>query len=125
MKTPTNLYTEWLLFHLWKSKAAIVNLPQTVIFSWGSPTYWYFTGSDGVIRRMAKNRINNERVSKEFQKRKEEVLGTYVGLTSAHTGVVEFLGAASLETLLYGREKTLKAFVQQWVEPKTPYNCKA
>jgi len=123
MKTPTNLYTEWLLFHLWKSRAPIVNVPQTILYSWGSPVFWYFTGSDGIVRRMAKSRIGNDKVAKELERREDEVLATYIGLTEAHAGVVEFLGKASLETLLYGREKSLKAILTQWVVPKTPYNC--
>lgn len=124
MKTPTNLYTEWLLYHLWKSKEPLVNVPQTILYSWGSPVFWYFTGSDGVLRRMAKSRICNEKVAKELERRDDEILATYVGLTQAHSGEVEFLGKASLNTLLYARQKSLKAMLTQWTAPKTPYNCK-
>ena len=64
-------YTEWLYFHLRKlepspNSPAGVMIPDTVLFRWAQPFYWYFTSSDGRIRRKKKEKIDLKLLEEAF-----------------------------------------------------------
>ena len=43
-----------------------VLVPDTIIYKYRIPAYWYFTGSDGRLKRKAKANIKNELILKSF-----------------------------------------------------------
>jgi hypothetical protein len=47
-----------------------VRVPDTIIFKYQQPTYWYFTALDGVIRKKAKDKLTNAWIESEFLKKK-------------------------------------------------------
>ncbi|EGR31604.1 mitochondrial processing peptidase beta, putative [Ichthyophthirius multifiliis] len=69
MKLSTS--TEWLYFHLWKknpetqSSCPGVFIPDTVIYRWAQPYYWYFTNRNGQLIRKTKERIENQHLKEE------------------------------------------------------------
>lgn len=64
-------YTEWLYFHLRKlepcpNSPAGVLIPDTVLFRWAQPFYWYFTSPAGRIRRKKKEKIDLKQLEDAF-----------------------------------------------------------
>lgn len=74
--------TEWLLFHIWKKSSAErqsgkptnigVLVPSTLIYRWAQPLCWYFTGSDGCIRRKKKDNIEMKQIEDVYLEKKSK-----------------------------------------------------
>lgn len=64
LKTATT--TEWLFYHLWKKDEETgkpcmnVLIPDTIIYRWSNPYYWYYTTLEGLICRKSKNRVDHQ-----------------------------------------------------------------
>ena len=62
MKTAT--FTEWLFFHLWKKNpetnqsCPYILIPDTVLFRWAQPYFWYFIAQNGQICRKKRDKIS-------------------------------------------------------------------
>ena len=62
------------LYHYLWAKDALFNsgpyilLPDTIIYKYGDPTFWYFTSKDGTIMRKSKKNVNNKEIEKSFLK---------------------------------------------------------
>ena len=80
--------TEWLFYHLWKKNPTTktscpsILIPDTVIFRWASPLFWYFTTNQGTIARKGKDKIFAKEIHKILKKGKQSdrVLATYIKL---------------------------------------------
>jgi hypothetical protein len=46
-----------------------VFLPDTIIFKYGRPIYWYFTGTEGEILRKAEDKLNAQQIWTHFTAR--------------------------------------------------------
>ena len=63
-----NLYHYlWAKDSLFNSVSYIL-LPDTIIYKFGDPTFWYFTSKDGTILRKSKKNVNNKEIEKSFLK---------------------------------------------------------
>ena len=68
-------YTEWLFYHIWKKNSTTetscpcVIIPDTVIFRWAQPFFWYFTNEQGVLRKQ-KDKIDIKRIIKVMNEEK-------------------------------------------------------
>jgi hypothetical protein len=79
--------TEWLFFHLWKennstqSSCPGILIPDTIIYRWAKPHFYYYTGKDGRLIRNTKERIDNILIDDNFTKRvpkKSGLVGCYL-----------------------------------------------
>merc|ERR1711879_620073 len=67
-----NNATEWLFFHLWKknpdtsSSCPGILIPDTLLYRWAKPYYWYFTEDKGMIERKTKEKIHLNAVTETF-----------------------------------------------------------
>lgn len=65
-------YTEWQFFHIWKKNPATekscpsIMIPDTVIYRWAQPYFWYFTSKNHVIMRKKKDKIKVSQVEEVF-----------------------------------------------------------
>ena len=66
-------YTEWLFFHIWK-KSPIdeksctgIMIPDTVIYRWAQPYFWYFTNNKHRVMRKKKDRIQLKQIEEVFK----------------------------------------------------------
>ncbi len=64
--------TEWLFFHLWKANPETgtscpgVCIPDTVLYRWAKPHFYYYTNEHGVLARRTKERIFTEELRETF-----------------------------------------------------------
>ena len=72
MKWSTAGHTEWLLFHLWKRNDKTgrscpnILIPDTIIYRWSYPYFWYFTSSEGEIMRKSRARVTHKYIQEEL-----------------------------------------------------------
>ena len=63
---------EWLFFHLWKKNPMTlkhcpgINIPDTILYRWSQPKYWYRTSQDGEIQRFTKEKITAQKIEENF-----------------------------------------------------------
>lgn len=50
------------------SSRPIINVPDTVVYKFGQPVSWYFTGLDGRVRKKFKTNIMNTKIEEAFIK---------------------------------------------------------
>ena len=43
-----------------------INIPDTIIFKYRQPAYWYFTASNGQVKRKSKYNLMNVRIEETF-----------------------------------------------------------
>ena len=66
-----NALTEWLYFHLWKEEdehvfsSTQVKIPDTIIYRWNMPHFWYRSEKNRVIRS-SKGSIDPQALQKAF-----------------------------------------------------------
>ena len=128
-----------LIFELLWTKDALnfspqLNIPDTVVFRFGQPVQWYFTGSNGRIKRKNRQNLMNSKVEEVFTKQVlgYDVIATFVSLpaegkkgssdSNNSTPRVEYLDKAGLSTLLYKRQKEIHGILQRFIEPKSTHN---
>jgi len=91
---------------------------------------WFFTGSDGQIKRKRKTHLKNADIFEAFCKRTNpasEIIACYLSPQPKDDGdgvqlCVEYLDQASLENFLYNRKKEECGILQKFVDPKGPHN---
>jgi len=103
-----------------------VRVPDTIIFKYQQPTYWYFTALDGVIRKKAKDKLTNAWIEAEFLKRKSPsgivAAYTFISPEEASARTVEFFGEEELKHFLHYRKKPFDGMLQKFIDPKGPNN---
>ena len=45
-----------------------INIPDTIIYKFGQPINWYFTGLDGTVKKKFKTNIINPKIEEAFAK---------------------------------------------------------
>ena len=119
-------YTDWLFFHLWKPKKATnqgcpdVRVPNTVIYRWAKPFFWYFTSSDGNLSRRFKNKMTHKHIYQEFMDNPKGIVASYLSFqeNKKHEAVMEYFTSESFIDFVHNRDKALNGILQSWVEPK-------
>lgn len=133
MKSCAAGYTEWLLFHIWKTdpntKSSLigVNLPETIIYRLGKPFFWYFTLATGEILRKAKGRVSHKFILQDFLDSPNEILAYYLGFNGtskdkANSAVIEFFTKDSFVDFIHNRDKCSTGILQMWIEPRSNQN---
>jgi hypothetical protein len=122
------------LFVLLRSKDELnfgpcINIPDTVIFKYGQVTNWYFTASDGRIKRKNKHNLFNARVEESFNKNilGYDVVASFISIpldkdNQSSQATVEFLDRSDLNDFLYSSKKEKNGILQRFVEPKSNKN---
>eukprot|EP00515_Schizochytrium_aggregatum_P014615 CAMPEP_0202089550 /NCGR_PEP_ID=MMETSP0964-20121228/41396_1 /ASSEMBLY_ACC=CAM_ASM_000500 /TAXON_ID=4773 /ORGANISM="Schizochytrium aggregatum, Strain ATCC28209" /LENGTH=909 /DNA_ID=CAMNT_0048657643 /DNA_START=1 /DNA_END=2730 /DNA_ORIENTATION=- len=118
------------LFHyLWckdeLDEGPCINIPDTIIYKFRSPAYWYFTSKSGQIKRKSRYNLANIRIEEAFTRKVvgSDVVAYYLS-TNAETGVttIEYFDRASFRDFLYNREKVDNGILQKFVEPRGTHN---
>lgn len=62
----------------------ILNIPDTVVYKFGQPISWYFTGIDGRVKKKLKTNIINSKIEEAFVKANvgSDVIAYYVSWAS-------------------------------------------
>lgn len=109
-----------------------INIPDTIIFKYGQPVSWYFTTTQGKIKKKNRSNLLNARIEDSFTKNilGYDVIASYVSFpvtesgecnqTSAYT--VEYFDRKEFQHFLYDRWESNNGILQKFVEPKTTHN---
>jgi len=137
-------------FHLLWSKDELnfgpsINIPDTVIFKYGQPVTWFFTASNGKIKKKNRNNLLNARIEDVFTKNVlgYDVIATFIsfgnqnnnnngnGNNHEHSGqgkgihpnnTIEYLDRKEFQRFLYERFESNSGILQKFVEPKGTKN---
>lgn len=61
-----------------------INIPDTIVYKFGQPVSWYFTGVDGKVKKKFKTNIINAKIEEAFVKASvgADVVAYYISWTS-------------------------------------------
>ena len=105
-----------------------INIPDTIMFKYGQPICWYFTASNGRIKKKSKHKLMNARIEEEFNKHilGYDVVATFIHINIDGEGVkkstIEFFDRKALNDFLYKRHKETQGILQRFIEPKSTKN---
>mmetsp|Transcript_16228 Transcript_16228/g.24443 ORF Transcript_16228/g.24443 Transcript_16228/m.24443 type:complete len:1016 (-) Transcript_16228:108-3155(-) len=111
-----------------------INIPDTVIFKYGQPVTWYFTSSNGKIKKKNRNNLLNARIEDAFTKHVlgYDVIATFVSFATAPPGekvdkkaasnTIEYMDRKAFQAFLYDRWESNNGILQRFIEPKGTKN---
>jgi hypothetical protein len=109
-----------------------VSIPDTVVYKYRQPAYWYFMSVDGSIKMKTQKNITNAKIFEAFSKQRpdavSDIVAYYISPVESDRGVtgkttIEFFDVAGLHKFLFHRAKTDTGIVQRYVESKGEHNC--
>ncbi|CAG9311958.1 unnamed protein product [Blepharisma stoltei] len=126
-------FTEWLLFHLWKQNESTglccpnILLPETVIYRWAKPFFWYFCTETGELLRKSKTKVTHKFIFQEFMDENKQIIASFMGFSDnkkdkANIATVEFFTPESFNDFIHNRDKPLSGILQKWIHPKNAQN---
>lgn len=61
-----------------------INIPDTIVYKFGQPISWYFTGMDGKVKKKFKTNIINSKIEEAFVKANvgSDIVAYYISWTS-------------------------------------------
>ena len=125
-----------LFHHLWMkdelSFGPSLQVPDTIIYKFGQPVHWYFTGADGKVKRKHKQNLVSVRIEEAMTKKivGSDIVAYYISTNgdgstdSAGAGdtEIEYFDRDGLHDFLYNRWKENSGILQRFVEPKGTQN---
>jgi hypothetical protein len=121
-------------FHLLWSKDELnfgptINIPDTIVFKYGQPLHWYFTGVDGKLKKKNKPNLVNVRIEEAFTRRVLgcDIVAYYIETDEqaddpADSTRIEYMDRKGLHDFLYNRFKEHSGILQRFIEPKGTQN---
>jgi hypothetical protein len=72
----------WVKESMFDESNFSINIPDTVIFRSGNPCAWYFTDSEGVIRKKKQDKLDPVIISQSFirKKTKYDVIAYFISI---------------------------------------------
>jgi hypothetical protein len=104
-----------------------VSIPDTVVYKYRQPAYWYFMSVDGSIKMKTQKNITNAKIFEAFSKQRpdavSDIVAYYISPVESDRGVtgkttIEFFDTASLHKFLFHRAKTDTGIIQKFIESK-------
>eukprot|EP00696_Hemimastix_kukwesjijk_P004252 gnl/Hemi2/15241_TR5141_c0_g12_i1.p1 gnl/Hemi2/15241_TR5141_c0_g12~~gnl/Hemi2/15241_TR5141_c0_g12_i1.p1 ORF type:complete len:583 (-),score=129.95 gnl/Hemi2/15241_TR5141_c0_g12_i1:429-2177(-) len=125
------------IYHLlWRKNVHLescpkVRIPDTVIYKYRQPAYWYFTSSqDHQLKKKARNNHGNNKIMEGFTSKPSisDIVAYYIsthfvkspvkGKKDKKVTTIEYFDAKGLQDFLYNRDKVDNGFLQAFVDPK-------
>eukprot|EP00697_Spironema_sp_BW2_P000075 gnl/Spiro4/10113_TR5368_c0_g1_i1.p1 gnl/Spiro4/10113_TR5368_c0_g1~~gnl/Spiro4/10113_TR5368_c0_g1_i1.p1 ORF type:complete len:584 (-),score=170.52 gnl/Spiro4/10113_TR5368_c0_g1_i1:89-1783(-) len=122
------------LYHLlWRKNGKIescpgVRVPDTVIYKYRQPAYWYFTSNqDGQLKKKSRGNQGNNKIIEGFGKNKTcDIVAYYIsthhhkaqGKKEEKTTTIEYFDSKGLHDFLHNRDKIDNGFLQAFIPPK-------
>ncbi len=121
-----------LFHHLWQKDelnfGPAINIPDTIIYKFGQPVQWYFTGIDGKVKRKHKQNLVNVRIEEAMTKKiiGSDLVAFYIAQevdeSDNQRTSIEYFDREALHDFLYNRWKENSGILQRFVEPKGTQN---
>jgi hypothetical protein len=93
-----------------------VSIPDTVVYKYRQPAYWYFMSVEGSIKMKVQKNITNAKIFEAFSKQRtdsvSEIVAYYISPVESESGqtskktTIEFFDVAGLHKFLFHRDKT-------------------
>ena len=107
-----------------------INIPDTIVYKYGSPVSWFFTSTTGKIKKKMKQNLVSAKIEEAFNKHVlgYDVLALFVSMPSETDtqqnapNVIEYLDRDALNNFLYNRKKEVNGILQRFIEPKSTRN---
>eukprot|EP00639_Heterosigma_akashiwo_P030448 CAMPEP_0194685744 /NCGR_PEP_ID=MMETSP0295-20121207/15020_1 /TAXON_ID=39354 /ORGANISM="Heterosigma akashiwo, Strain CCMP2393" /LENGTH=481 /DNA_ID=CAMNT_0039573297 /DNA_START=118 /DNA_END=1560 /DNA_ORIENTATION=- len=111
-----------------------VNIPDTIVYKFGQPVSWYFTGIEGKVKKKNKHNVVNAKIYEGFTKQAlpGDIVAFYISTgNDTDEGVeddpltgtlIEYFDRENLHEFLYNRWKQNTGILQRFVEPKGTKN---
>lgn len=107
-----------------------VLVPDVVIYKYRIPAYWYFTGSDGQLKRKNKGSIINKKIFAEFTKGAKspsDVVAYHISENEdASPGqpstTIQYFDTRTLHEFLFHKDKHNDGCLQKFIKPKGDSN---
>merc|ERR1711988_1622868 len=107
-----------------------VVIPNTVVYKYRQPAYWYYSSSDQQLKMKKKGDMTNQKIFDSFSKRKNpscEVVAYYISTRDTEAGLetttMEYFGDAGLQDFLFNRQKEHNGIIQKFIDPKGKSNA--
>eukprot|EP00743_Colponemidia_sp_Colp-15_P006598 GILK01007111.1.p1 GENE.GILK01007111.1~~GILK01007111.1.p1 ORF type:complete len:756 (-),score=125.15 GILK01007111.1:128-2395(-) len=116
----------WTKDTLFETGPAVL-IPDTIIYKYRQPAFWYFTASDGSIKRKGKSKLVNAKIEEDFLKGENPsgIVAYYI-FTKEENGrdktTIEYFDQNSFHEFLYQRDKVNNGLLQRFIEPKEAQN---
>ena len=128
---------ENLFYYLWckdeLDNGPAITIPDTIIYKYRQPAFWYFTAKDGHIRKKHKGSIVNVRIEEAFCRKAtgSDIVAYYISTATEGEDddeanpltTIEYFNRETFHDFLYNREKVNNGIVQRFVEPKGVANA--
>lgn len=110
-----------------------INIPDTIIYKYGTPVSWYFTSTNGKIKKKLKQNLVSAKIEETFNKHVlgYDVLALFISMpgeseapqnNGGSQNVIEYLDREALNNFLYNRKKEVNGILQRFIEPKSTRN---
>lgn len=118
-----------ILFHLLWTKDKVFDqivkamIPDTVIYQYALPRFWYFTSKTGVIMKKSNQNLNDQTILETFTK-KVSGSGIVAMLLYIEEGkhIVDYLNLTRFENFIKTRKKNNDLILQKFIDPYGDYN---
>jgi len=107
-----------------------VVIPNTVVYKYRQPAYWYYSSSDQQMKMRKKGEMTNQKIYDSFRKRKNptcEVVAYYISTRENDDGremtSMEYFDEAGLHDFLFNRQKEHNGIIQKFIDPKGKSNA--
>ena len=106
-----------------------IDMPDTIFYRYRCPAAWFFTASDGQIKRKHKRHVSNQQIFEAFTTGLKKARGCEETIAAIHVAKqseedewpprtkVEHLTVAELREFLFRRDKTDDGLLQRFVPP--------
>lgn len=102
-----------------------INIPETIVYMYCQPAYWYFTSSQsGKIMRKNRYNLTSKNIEKAFTKNRAaagcDTVAYFIsqGDGKGEKSTIEYFDAESLRKFLRKRPRCEKGILQKFIEPK-------
>lgn len=107
-----------------------VVIPNTVVYKYRQPAYWYYSSSDQQMKMRKKGEMTNQKIYDSFRKRKNptcEVVAYYISTRENDEGKemtsIEYFDETGLHDFLFNRQKEHNGIIQKFIDPKGKSNA--
>jgi len=107
-----------------------VVIPNTVVYKYRQPAYWYYSSSDQQMKMRKKGEMTNQKIYDWFRKRKNpscEIVAYYISTRENDEGremtSIEYFDDAGLQDFLFNRQKEHNGIIQKFIDPKGKSNA--
>jgi len=107
-----------------------VVIPNTVVYKYRQPAYWYYSSSDQQMKMRKKGEMTNQRIYDWFRKRKNpscEIVAYYISTRendeAKEMTSIEYFDDAGLQDFLFNRQKEHNGIIQKFIDPKGKSNA--